>query len=69
MNDINKILDQLEDLSLYDIECEETCMNAKMAIQYLSKRVVSLQNENQRLKNGTKLILDGVKTLERSLSL
>lgn len=69
MNDINKILDQLEDLSFYDAECEETCMNAKIAIQYLSKRVVGLTNENKRLKEGTKLILDGVKVLERSLSL
>ncbi len=79
MKSIHDIIDLLEDVPEdavgYEyigskkeaIEYGYLCARAKITIQQLLVHTQRLQKDNQRLKSGSKLLLDGIKNLERTL--
>ena len=81
MKSIQDIIDLLDDVpedavayeyigsKKEEIEYGYLCARAKVTIQQLLSHSKKLQKDNQKLRDGTKLILDGIKNFERTLGL
>lgn len=81
MNKLDTLLEQLDNIPTdavariregfreYKIEYGAICSDAKTAINFLIQRTYDLQQENKRLKQGTKTLIKAANEFERYLNL
>jgi hypothetical protein len=78
MNKLDTLLEQLDSVPEdgvvrgregFRIEYGSICADAKTAINYLVRHTYNLQQENKRLKQGTKLLVKAINDFERHLNL